>query len=88
MADTEPSAMEFTKVASGTLRRRWRDTLRSPVFWRAFFCGIGRTFTPKSPLGPGVGGMLSVLLTMLLAWIVAPLFIKATVWWWSLWLGR
>ena len=82
----EPSPTEFTKASLAAYRRRWRDTLRSRVFWRAFFCGIGRTFTPRSPLGPAVGGMLSVLLTMLLAWIVAPLFIKATVWWWSLWL--
>lgn len=46
-----------------------------------------RYLGPRSPLGPGVGGMLSVLLTMLVAWIVAPFFIRATVWWWSLWLS-
>ena len=45
-----------------------------------------RYFGPNSPLGPGVGGMLSVLLTMLLALIAAPIVIWVMAWWWLLWL--
>ena len=28
--------------------RRWRDTIRSRVFWRAFFDGTGLKFTPEA----------------------------------------
>lgn len=47
---------------------------------------ILRYFGPRSPFGPTVAGALCVISSMLLFWIVAPIAIKATVWWWSLWL--
>lgn len=48
---------------------------------------ILRYLGPRSPLGPGVAGMLSVIVTLLLSWMFLPIFIKATLWWWSLWLS-
>ena len=45
-----------------------------------------RYFGPNSPLGPGVGGMLSVILTVIVALIIGPIVTRAAIWWWSLWL--
>ena len=41
---------------------------------------------PQSPLGPGLSGFLSIGSFALVMMIIAPIFIKITVWWWSKWL--
>lgn len=48
--------------------------------------GIFRYLGPRSPLGPGVAGFFCVVLTALAVLILAPIVVKVTAWWWSLWL--
>lgn len=47
---------------------------------------IYRYLGPRSPLGPGVAGVLSTILFVLVSLTVGPIVVKAVVWWWSLWL--
>ena len=52
---------------------------------------IARYLSAQSPLGPGIAGILSALVAMIVGAMVAPPLLWASNlafgWWWKFWLG-